>query len=252
MAKPVAVPEALLEVIEAHMLEDDVQSIARLGSVNAPLLRIARTRIQASESTASIRVRHALSALSSAVERFRVGDRESPLPLSPRETEVLVALARGASNKVIARTLQMTDNTVKFHRSQSAEGDVFDLEIFVDSMTASLSPEATLLDAAKGDFGCRDQSFIDADYPVFQSLCDPENPAHVPSIEIARQSKGCGVGQSDRLFLSLEAEEWRDRAERLFAEDQSIGGDICQDRWLKEVPAKRMTSTTRDDVRSLL
>lgn len=107
--------QALLEVIEFRMAEDDVQGIARLGAVIAPLLRTARTRIQASESTASIRVRHALTALSSAVERFRVGDRGSPLPLSPRETEVLAALARGAPNKVIARTLQMTENTVKFH-----------------------------------------------------------------------------------------------------------------------------------------
>ncbi|HEY1890780.1 MAG TPA: LuxR C-terminal-related transcriptional regulator [Steroidobacteraceae bacterium] len=107
--------QALLEVIEARMAEEDVESIARLGAVIAPLLRTVRTRIQASESTTSIRVRHALSALSSAVERFRVGDRGSPLPLSPRETEVLAALARGASNKVIARTLQMTANTVKFH-----------------------------------------------------------------------------------------------------------------------------------------
>ncbi len=107
--------QALLEIIEARMAGDDVQGLARLGAVIAPLLRAARTRIQATESTASIRVRNALSALSSAVDRFRVGNRGSPLPLSPRETEVLAALARGASNKVIARTLQMTENTVKFH-----------------------------------------------------------------------------------------------------------------------------------------
>lgn len=110
-----AASQALLEVIEARMAEEDLQGLARLGSVIAPLLRAARTRIQVSESTASIRVRHALSALASAVERFRTGNRGSPLPLSPRETEVLAALARGTSNKAIARTLQMTENTVKFH-----------------------------------------------------------------------------------------------------------------------------------------
>lgn len=107
--------QSLLEIIESRMAEDDLQGLARLGAVIAPLLRTARTRTQASESTASIRVRNALSALSAAVERFRVGNRASALPLSPREMEVLAALARGASNKVIARTLQMTENTVKFH-----------------------------------------------------------------------------------------------------------------------------------------
>jgi LuxR family maltose regulon positive regulatory protein len=35
--------------------------------------------------------------------------------LSARELEVLVELASGAPNKVIARNLQMTENTVKFH-----------------------------------------------------------------------------------------------------------------------------------------
>ena len=36
-------------------------------------------------------------------------------PLSEREHEVLVRLARGMSNKEIARSLEMTENTVKFH-----------------------------------------------------------------------------------------------------------------------------------------
>jgi LuxR family transcriptional regulator, maltose regulon positive regulatory protein len=35
--------------------------------------------------------------------------------LSPREYDVLVGLAEGHSNKVIARKLELTENTVKFH-----------------------------------------------------------------------------------------------------------------------------------------
>jgi LuxR family transcriptional regulator, maltose regulon positive regulatory protein len=35
--------------------------------------------------------------------------------LSGRELEVLAEVARNSSNKVIARVLQMTENTVKFH-----------------------------------------------------------------------------------------------------------------------------------------
>lgn len=103
----------LLEVVERRMAEDDLQCLARLGAVIAPLLRTLRAR--ASESTTSARVRNALTAVASAVDRFRIGNRGTPLPLSPREIEVLAALARGASNKAIARSLQMTENTVKFH-----------------------------------------------------------------------------------------------------------------------------------------
>ena len=40
---------------------------------------------------------------------------DAPGTLSARELEVLVELASGAPNKVIARNLQMTENTVKFH-----------------------------------------------------------------------------------------------------------------------------------------
>lgn len=44
------------------------------------------------------------------------GDRGLPaLLLTPREREILRALADGGSNKVIARRLDMTDNAVKFH-----------------------------------------------------------------------------------------------------------------------------------------
>lgn len=39
----------------------------------------------------------------------------SPGKLSPREREVIVMLARGASNKEIARTLDLAESTVKIH-----------------------------------------------------------------------------------------------------------------------------------------
>ena len=40
---------------------------------------------------------------------------EAPAPLSPREQEVLREIARGASNKEIARTLDIAETTVKIH-----------------------------------------------------------------------------------------------------------------------------------------
>lgn len=38
-----------------------------------------------------------------------------PCPLTPRELEVLRVLARGSTNAQIARELNVTEDTVKFH-----------------------------------------------------------------------------------------------------------------------------------------
>jgi LuxR family maltose regulon positive regulatory protein len=61
-------------------------------------------------------VRQALNtALSRLAELVPSIDGSSTPALSGRELEVLAELARQSSNKVIARVLQMTENTVKFH-----------------------------------------------------------------------------------------------------------------------------------------
>jgi NarL family two-component system response regulator YdfI len=43
------------------------------------------------------------------------GPKPPLVPLTPRETEVLRLLADGASNKIIAHKLGISDHTVKFH-----------------------------------------------------------------------------------------------------------------------------------------
>jgi two-component system nitrate/nitrite response regulator NarL len=44
-----------------------------------------------------------------------VAEPEAASPLSPREEDVLREIARGASNKEIARTLDIAETTVKIH-----------------------------------------------------------------------------------------------------------------------------------------
>ena len=50
-------------------------------------------------------------------KRQVVGERGSEKPLSKREVEVLELLAKGKSNKEIAREFCITESTVKFHVS---------------------------------------------------------------------------------------------------------------------------------------
>ena len=45
----------------------------------------------------------------------KVESNYEPESLTERETEILVILAKGKSNKEIARDLELTENTVKFH-----------------------------------------------------------------------------------------------------------------------------------------
>ena len=82
------------------------------------------------KSTAVDRVVHAVRAAAEGgsvldpevvallVQRVRENDEDSPLrQLSTREREVLAALSRGRSNREIARTLSLGEQTVKSHVS---------------------------------------------------------------------------------------------------------------------------------------
>lgn len=53
-----------------------------------------------------------LDSLNQAATRSR---RQLDEPLTPRELEVLTLLAEGHSNKLIARSLEISEHTVKFH-----------------------------------------------------------------------------------------------------------------------------------------
>lgn len=104
--------ESFMPHLEACVREDDTQFLLDFGP---PLLPMMQQAWQWSrQHGSSSRIRHVLSSAVAAVARTMT-IRDAPSALSERELEVLVELAKGAPNKVIARQLQMTENTVKFH-----------------------------------------------------------------------------------------------------------------------------------------
>ena len=108
----IAALAGLVTVIEAAAREDDTQFLVDLGPTVLPLLQRAWSWSREHWPGASGRqvLATAVTTLVRASEAL-----DAPGTLSARELEVLVELASGAPNKVIARNLQMTENTVKFH-----------------------------------------------------------------------------------------------------------------------------------------
>jgi LuxR family maltose regulon positive regulatory protein len=98
--------------LEAAVREDDTQFLVDFGPALLPLLQAAWAWSR--EHGISSRVRQVLAVSVTTLARAATATEVS-IALSARELEVLGELAAGAPNKVIARNLQMTENTVKFH-----------------------------------------------------------------------------------------------------------------------------------------
>ncbi len=88
----------LLKNIDTEFLLESIQRAARGESVMSPQIahRLADSlRIPPKDKVAVVEV--------------------NPGKLSPREREIIVMLARGASNKEIARVLNLSESTIKIH-----------------------------------------------------------------------------------------------------------------------------------------
>ena len=106
--------EALILLLEPALPEDDTEFLVESGPLAVPLLQYARQWTR--DHGASTLARQALGAALARLSTIAAGKGESRTNLlSARELEVLAELARASPNKVIARVLQMTENTVKFH-----------------------------------------------------------------------------------------------------------------------------------------
>ncbi|HEY2686383.1 MAG TPA: LuxR C-terminal-related transcriptional regulator, partial [Steroidobacteraceae bacterium] len=98
--------------LDAAVAEDDTQFMVDLGPALYPLLQ-ATWKWHRQYGTRA-RIKQVLAAAVTELGRARTA-RESRGAFSARELEVLAELVSGAPNKIIARQLQMTENTVKFH-----------------------------------------------------------------------------------------------------------------------------------------
>lgn len=70
---------------------------------------------------------------------LRASTPPDPSPLTPREIEVLRMMADGASNKIIAHKLGISDHTVKFHVTS-----------ILSKLNAGTRTEAVMLGVRKG------------------------------------------------------------------------------------------------------
>lgn len=86
------------------------QAILELGAPAKALLRLALQR----DPHAAAGTTRCL-AIQTLLEKLRDHQNAATAPFSERETEVLSELGRGSSNKQIARLLNLSENTVKFH-----------------------------------------------------------------------------------------------------------------------------------------
>ena len=93
----------LLKTIEGYLLAENIHRAMRGESVVSPEMMgklVAALRTQGEQ-------------LEEAKQQTQ--EAEDASPLSPREEEVLSEIARGASNKEIARVLDIAETTVKIH-----------------------------------------------------------------------------------------------------------------------------------------
>ncbi len=107
-------PETEVLALTSVLEQTSVVEAIRAGAIGYLLKDTQATEIRAAIKAAAAGQVH-LSPQASAYLLSTVRTPARPEPLTPREMDVLRLLAQGCSNKEIARTLQLVEETVKFH-----------------------------------------------------------------------------------------------------------------------------------------
>lgn len=104
---------------DAEDLLDTLRAGARgylLKNIDTEFLLESIRRAANGESVMSPQIAHKLANSLRAPQKDNVHAADiSPDKLSPREREIIVMLAHGASNKEIAQTLDLSESTIKIH-----------------------------------------------------------------------------------------------------------------------------------------
>jgi two-component system nitrate/nitrite response regulator NarL len=120
-----AAPQAQVLMLTVSEDERDLSAALRAGArgyllktVDQAVLATAIERTMRGESTVSPEMTGKLVSAFQAIDATAATAEDDVDPihsLSPREQEILAEIARGASNKEIARTLGIAETTVKIH-----------------------------------------------------------------------------------------------------------------------------------------
>lgn len=103
-------PDAKIVMLTTSDLDEDVQSAIDAGASGYLLKSVSRA-----ELVGAIREVHAGNRYIPAGIRQRLGELGTRKQLSPREAEVLDGMRRGLTNRDIAKTLAISEHTVKAH-----------------------------------------------------------------------------------------------------------------------------------------
>lgn len=117
------VPEAQVIMLTVSEDADDLLETLRSGArgyllknIDTDFLLESIRRAAQGESVMSPQIAHKLADSLRAPQKDPVSMPDiSPDKLSPREREIIVMLARGASNKEIAKVLDLSESTIKIH-----------------------------------------------------------------------------------------------------------------------------------------
>ena len=106
----------LLKTMDGELLFEAIRRAARGEPVVSPeLLGKLVTAFQSQGAPEPAAVAEGAQGTPAAAASVSASPSPSPSPLSPREEEVLREIAQGASNKEIARRLDIAETTVKIH-----------------------------------------------------------------------------------------------------------------------------------------
>lgn len=158
-------------------------------------------------------------------------------------------------------------HNVRTIQLQTTEGNVLDIQIFINSMAAALSTcirmevsdpqltegeklltQSTLFDTAEWNHSLADSTSVGAHHSDLKRLGDPPNSPNVPREEVSREADGRVVSELDDLLLGFELHKRGEWSECLLLTNHRVAGDVSEDCRSEEGPCAVETLATMDEL----